>query len=428
MKKYISLILASILFTMMFTSCGGASKISISLTNALGYELIELYLTGSEKEDWGDNCVGNETLKDGSTITLEIEKDSSAGTFDIRAADTEGYLYHFYDMTLTNEGKIALSYEDDACVAVVTSQKGEQVKVIGSSELPIEKIPAPTAEDALTNTMALPEYESIVVPYPETMIQKEGSSAARQLQLEAINDEATNTLIINWYSVGDSFDDGLNSTPDNANNTFLSITEILCKRLTGDDKFISSIGSDFEDGGDYYGISYYVWMSGSAIDSSVTSPVRGVLECRYYGPVGSLLIAFSLADEENIRNYYDIGTNILNAMDVHSDWKTADGVAAAEAKVKAEAEAKAAADAKAEADAKAAADAKAKTEAGNNTANQGNGQGGYYEEDYYEDDYYYDYKEDFYDPDYYDPNDWGDPGDYYDDYYYDDYYYDDYYY
>ena len=57
---------------------------------------------------------------------------------------------------------------------------------------------------------------------------------------------------------------------------------------------IKAIGSNFEDKGDYYSITGYMWLDGSIFSTgNMDVPVRARMEVRYYGPTGYTLVAIT---------------------------------------------------------------------------------------------------------------------------------------
>ena len=407
-KKYLSLSLVMVLFSLIFTACGGKSE--FSLTNGLSLSLDELYLSAADSKDWGSNTMADGAFTVGRTVKLELDKDTEL--FDIHAVDSSGDFYIFEDLKITAGSAVELRHDGDYA-AVITPKKGDPITVTGSIEGSRPSDPsvpaandtpasgaAPSPADELTNSIAIPDYESISVPYPGTMKLKDTAVVKRQVQLEAINDDSPNNIIVSWYDVGSSFDSGLNASPESAKSTFISISDTMCKRLTDEDQFIERTGEDFISTENYYGIRCYVQMKGSAVDSSVTDPVKGVLECRYYGPVGALLVAFSMSNEDHIDSYSAIATGILDKMQIPSSWTTAKAGLPMETQKPSSAPA-----------------------GGSNENNRIN------DDSDYDEDYDYDYYEDYDDDgDYYDDEDYDDSGDYYDEDYDDsgDYYDEDY--
>ena len=331
LKRSLSFTMALIFFILAFASC--SSSFDLTLTNSLGHTIDELYLSEAGSTEWGANRIAAGSLSVGNKITVSLDK--ATELYDIHAVTNSGKFYFFTDLSLTPGAAVELAFDGDYA-AVITPKKGDPITILGKVEggeasepiasadsAPISSS-APSAGDELTNSIAIPDFEKISVPYPNTMKLKDSPVVKRQVQLEAINDDSPNNIIVSWYDVGSTFDDELNSTPENAEAVLRSICEKICKNLTAEDRFIENTSLYFINNEAYYGIRYYVQMKGTAIGgSSAEDPVSGVLECRYYGPLDALLVAFSMADDDRIQTYSDIAAEILDKIKIETTWTTA---------------------------------------------------------------------------------------------------------
>ena len=90
MKRVLSLLLAAVMLFSL-AACGGESdeggEAGVRITNDLGFELVELYVTLSSKDFWGDDLLPA-AAEDGSvTIFLSGYEPPEGETFDLRAVD-----------------------------------------------------------------------------------------------------------------------------------------------------------------------------------------------------------------------------------------------------------------------------------------------------------------------------------------------------
>ena len=70
-KKYLALGLVLALTCLLFAGCGGSKELKIDLTNSLGYDLNELYISESDSASWGDSILYT-TFADGERIKLPL--------------------------------------------------------------------------------------------------------------------------------------------------------------------------------------------------------------------------------------------------------------------------------------------------------------------------------------------------------------------
>jgi hypothetical protein len=130
-------------------------------------------------------------------------------------------------------------------------------------------------------------------------------------------------IVVDLIELGGTYDQRLSSSAT-AQAAFAEISPKICD-IQFPGKLISTIGTDFADGGTYYSATSYLWLSGEVFEQPAGTPVRGVLECRYYGHTGYILAVLTLADEGVISNYFGIARNILNAISFGDGWTTPSG-------------------------------------------------------------------------------------------------------
>ncbi len=328
MKKWIVSSLVLMLICTFFSACGHL-ELTITVTNKLDYDIAELYIAEADEEDLGKSVLDGDILKDNDSIEVPVEPVDSKD-YAIMAMDTSGDYYYFNDLPLSNGAAIKLVSTDDGYEAVVKPKNGDPVTVegefawgdTGDAEEAVaieETVAAPTPDDPLDASIPLPGYESLVIPYPSTM--KVTLSNERFLQIDAVNDPDNHEVImVDLIELGGSYDGRL-SARSTVQGAFDEITQIICDSQFGD-KLISIDSAQYMDGGSYYSTVSYFWVSGTIFEEAANTPVRGVLECRYYGNTGYVLAVYTIADEGAIQNYFGIATNILNAIDFGDGWTT----------------------------------------------------------------------------------------------------------
>jgi|LSQX01.3.fsa_nt_gb hypothetical protein len=336
MRKIKKLLVWCLIFAMIFVFFSGCSisTAKIELQNLLDYDVYELYISREDDQTWGDSFLGSAVFGDNQTIQVELDVKNTS-SWDIQAVDSDGDYYFFYNLPLANATTVQLIAKNDGCEAVVIPKKGAQIIIPGEFELgqldapevtaaptpddPPEVAAAPTPDDPLDSGIAMPGYESLWIPYPSTMeITKDNE---RFLHFEAVNDpDYKEAVMFDLVQLGGTYEQRL----QNASSVQAALLEIVVKitNLQFPDQVIQSIGEDYIDGGSYYSVISYLWLSGSVFTESSDVPVRGVVECRYYGPMGYILVAITLADESAVHRYFKIAQNILDNVDFGISWQT----------------------------------------------------------------------------------------------------------
>ncbi len=328
-KKIFAYSLMLVMACMFFAACESTSEWTVTVANKLDCDIAELHIGAADKENWGKSVL-KDVLEDNDSIELSV-KPKDTKEYAIIAIDAQNDYYYFNGLPLSDGAVVKLVSTDDGYEAIVTPKNGDAVTVEGKfewgetgedGEADAQAVAgAPTLNDPLDASIALPGFESLVIPYPSTM--KVALSNDRFLQFDAVNDPDNHEVImVDLIELQGSYDERLSSS-QTAQAAMAEIAPKICD-IQFPGMLIKTIGTEFVDGGSYYSAVNYLWMSGEVFQQAANTPVRGVLECRYYGHTGYILAVFTLADEGAIQNYFGIASNIVNAISFGNGWTTPD--------------------------------------------------------------------------------------------------------
>ena len=320
-KRQLALGLIFSMICLLFAGCGGTAT-KIELQNLLDHDVYELYISSADAEEWGESVLGSDVFSENQTIQFEVDV-KNAPNWDIHAVDSDGDFYFFYDVPMANGTAVQLVSKNEGCTVVVIPKKGAPLTIDGKFELgesgAPEEVPAPTQDDPLDLSIAMPGFESLLIPYPSTMeVTKQND---RFLHFEAVNDpNCKEAVIFDLVQLGGTYEQRLQG----ASTVQPALSEIVEKitNIQFPEQVIKSIGEDYIDGGNYYSIISYLWLSGSVFTEGSDIPVRGVVECRYYGPTGYILVAITLADEGAVQRYFKIAQKTLDNVSFGIEWQT----------------------------------------------------------------------------------------------------------
>ncbi len=184
----------------------------------------------------------------------------------------------------------------------------------------------PTPEDELNMTANFPgSFSNVYIDYPIQLNVGEHPSVSNALSFNARMEDGTDdyysNIMIAFQPIS-GYDGYMTQGSAAAKPYMQHMLDGLMTSMYGD-KLIKTIGTDFTDGGDHYSIIGYMWLDGSIFSGGPSTPVRGCMEVRYYGPTGYALVATSIALENRIRNYFDICSNMLDTCTYTAGWSTA---------------------------------------------------------------------------------------------------------
>ena len=230
---------------------------------------------------------------------------------------------------VVNEGEnITLCMEDDSqLVSLWQTAYGDLSDANGNTLTAMDYIMLlPTPEDELNQTAYFPGgFTNVSIDYPIQMEAHEHPNVQNALSFNAVMEDGTDdyysNIMIAFQPIS-GYDSYMEKGTASAKPYMLQMLDSFMKSMYGN-YLIKSFGSDFEDNGDYYSLTGYMWLDGSVFPDGPSQPVRGCMEVRYYGPTGYALVATTIALESRIRNYFDICNNMMDTVSYTAGWSTA---------------------------------------------------------------------------------------------------------
>ncbi|MBI9105411.1 MAG: Yae1 family protein [Spirochaetales bacterium] len=111
MKKGLSVVfLLSILLSGVFAQ----EERSITIKNETGYNIIYLYFSPSDYDDWGDDFLEGLQLADGESIDVKLSRDYdvSQNIYDLQAVDEDDDYYTIYETDISNNPLVTITMDN----------------------------------------------------------------------------------------------------------------------------------------------------------------------------------------------------------------------------------------------------------------------------------------------------------------------------
>ncbi len=184
----LALTLALLLACAMLAGCGGKApeapaesatteaarapkepdSIKVTVTNGSDYQFIELYVSPSAANEWGDDHLGSTSLlKRNGSFDITLDK-YEFNTYDIRVVDEDDDVYLFGRVPLNNGSEVVIGFGENGLVAEVTHADGTTEAVAGELQgadgggggggAPAAEAPAPTVTGTGNDTNGLMEF------------------------------------------------------------------------------------------------------------------------------------------------------------------------------------------------------------------------------------------------------------------------------
>ena len=118
MKTFIAFCISTMLL-LGNASTGNAADQDFSLVNKTGVEINALFVSPADKNDWGEDILGQDTLPAGQKADISFEPEEEAAKWDLRVQDKEGNAIEWTDLDLTEISTVTLFYEGGKATAKV---------------------------------------------------------------------------------------------------------------------------------------------------------------------------------------------------------------------------------------------------------------------------------------------------------------------
>jgi hypothetical protein len=118
MKSFVSLCLTTLL-VLAIQNTSTAGDQDFVLINKTGVEIHNLHVSPSDKQEWGSDILGKDTLTDGESAEIKFSPQEESEKWDLRVADKEGNSIEWSDLNLLKISKITLHYSDGKATAEV---------------------------------------------------------------------------------------------------------------------------------------------------------------------------------------------------------------------------------------------------------------------------------------------------------------------
>ena len=96
-----------------------AADQDFTLDNETGVEIHALYVSPADKDEWGADILGKDTLPSGESAEITFNPKEEAEQWDLRVEDSKGNSIEWTDLDLTEISKVTLHYSDGKATAEV---------------------------------------------------------------------------------------------------------------------------------------------------------------------------------------------------------------------------------------------------------------------------------------------------------------------
>lgn len=123
MKTVKSALLACALALVAFSSVTSAApqnrKLDFTLHNKSGYVIVELYVSPSNDEEWGEDILGQDVIGDDESADITFTRGEASCNWDLKIVDDEEDEVTWTGLNLCQANEVTLRYQNGKPVAFI---------------------------------------------------------------------------------------------------------------------------------------------------------------------------------------------------------------------------------------------------------------------------------------------------------------------
>ena len=123
MKNLKTAILACALALVALSSVTSAApqnrKLDFRLVNKSTYTIVELYVSPTSDEEWGEDVLGADVLPNGERVDIEFSRSETTCSWDLKIVDDEEDEVTWTKLNLCQANEITLLYENCKPTAII---------------------------------------------------------------------------------------------------------------------------------------------------------------------------------------------------------------------------------------------------------------------------------------------------------------------
>ena len=123
MKQFKSAILTGALALVALTSVTSAApqnrKLDFTLVNKSTYTVVELYVSPTNDDEWGEDILGRDVLENGEKVAITFSRGEATCSWDLKIVDEDEDEVTWTKLNLCEANEITLMYENGKPTAII---------------------------------------------------------------------------------------------------------------------------------------------------------------------------------------------------------------------------------------------------------------------------------------------------------------------
>jgi hypothetical protein len=123
MKTLKTAILGCALALVAFSSSTSAApqnrKLDFKLVNQSTYVIVELYVSPTTEDEWGEDVLGTDVLPNNESVDIEFDRSETTCSWDLKIVDEDEDEVTWTKLNLCTANEITLRYENGKPIATI---------------------------------------------------------------------------------------------------------------------------------------------------------------------------------------------------------------------------------------------------------------------------------------------------------------------
>ena len=94
-------------------------KLDFTLVNKTGLTIMEIYVSPSDSDEWGEDIMGKDVLKNNESVDIEFSRKETTCSWDLKIVDEDDDPVEWTKLNLCTANEITLKYEGKRPTAII---------------------------------------------------------------------------------------------------------------------------------------------------------------------------------------------------------------------------------------------------------------------------------------------------------------------
>ena len=119
MKRLMAACVLAVFATISASAMAARPNLDFKLINKTGLTIDEVYVSPSDDDEWGEDVLGRDVLKNGEAVDIEFSRKETKCKWDLKVVDSDKDEVEWTEIDLCKAEEITLKYEGKRPTALI---------------------------------------------------------------------------------------------------------------------------------------------------------------------------------------------------------------------------------------------------------------------------------------------------------------------